>query len=187
MCAERLDEPHLARHYYQTVWRTGGEFVGAAFGAARTYAREPGSAGVADAIGILESIGKSLRHHAAARIKALQLRLGRPGVDEKGLREAAERLRELDLDEEQSLRLRIEVWQAARTWLTDGRKPDPSSSLLDVPLTPDAIGFAIEKAYLELRRYVPGRRDRVALVKSAHAARPRTRWRSSRAARVVTG
>jgi hypothetical protein len=59
--------------------------------------------------------------------------------------------------------------------------------LLDVPLTPDAIGFAIEDAYLKLRRHVPGRRNRVALVKSAHAARPRTRWRSSRVARDVAG
>lgn len=183
MCAERLDQPDLARHYYQTVWRTGQEFVGAAFGVARTYAKEPGSVGIEDAIDVLESIPESLRHHAAARIKALQLRLNRPELDEKGLREAARRLRELDLDEVQNARLRIDIWQAARTWLAGGGKPDPAEELLGIPLTRDAIGFAIEQAYLKLRRYAPGRRERVTLVKNAHAARPRTRWRRSQVAR----
>lgn len=187
MCAERLDEPDLARHYYQTVWRTGQEFVGAAFGVARTYAKEPGSDGIDDAIDMLESIPESLRHHAAARIKALQLRLNRPELDQRGLREAARRLRELDLDGVQSERLRIEIWQAARTWLAGGGKPGPAGELLDVPLTQDAIGFAIEQAYLRLRRYAPGRRERVALVRSAHAARPRTRWRGSQVARHRSG
>jgi serine/threonine-protein kinase PknG len=182
-CAERLDAPALARHYYQTVWRTGQGFVGAAFGIARTYAAEPGSEGAADTIDVLESIPERLRHHVAARIRALHLRLNRPGLDEKGLRAAAKRLGELDLDEEQGLRLRIEVWRAARTWLANGGQPDPPDPLLDAPLTPDAIGFALEAAYLKLRRHVPGRRERVALVKSAHAARPRTRWRRSQAAR----
>jgi len=186
VCAELLDNPALARHYYQTVWRTGQGFVGAAFGVARTYAKEPGSGGTEDAIDVLESIPESLRHHATARIKALHLRLDRLGLDEKGLREAAKRLRELDLDDEQGLRQRIEVWLAARTWLANGGRPIADDPLLDVPLTPDAIGFALEKAYLELRRHVP-RRDRVALAKSAHAARPRTRWRGSQVARDVSG
>jgi serine/threonine-protein kinase PknG len=184
-CAERLGDSELARHYYQTVWRTGQEFVGAAFGIARTYAAEPGDDGTADAIETLESVPASLRHHVAARITAMRLRLSRPGLSEKDLREAAERLRDLDLAEEQHLRLQIEVWQAAREWLARGNTLVAGDQLLGASMTPDAIGFALERAYLSLRRYVSGRRERVALVKNAHAVRPRTRWRWSRAARAA--
>jgi serine/threonine-protein kinase PknG len=187
VCAEFLGKPALARHYYQTVWRTGHGFVGAAFGVARTYAKEPGSGGTEDAIDVLESIPESLRHHATARIEALHLRLHRPGLNEKSLREAAKRLRELDLDPEQRLGQEIEVLQAARTWLANGGAPVIDDPLLDIPLKPDAIGFALEDAYLKLRYHVPGRRERVTLVKSAHAARPRTRWRGSQVARDITG
>jgi len=42
--------------------------------------------------------------------------------------------------------------------------------------TPAALGRALEGAYLGLRRFVPDRRDRVDLVRRAHAVRPRTRW-----------
>jgi serine/threonine-protein kinase PknG len=187
MCAEQLGHPALARHYYQTVWRTGHEFVGAAFGVARSYAGEPGSAGIEDAIGTLESIPESLRYHEVARVKALQLRLERPGVDEKGLREAALLLSGLGLEGEQDTRLRIEVWQAALGWLTGGGKVRSTELLLGVGCTPTAIGFALERAYLKLRRYAPGHRERTPLVKSAHAARPRTRWRHSKAARDKGG
>jgi serine/threonine-protein kinase PknG len=182
MCAEQLGQPELARHYYQTVWRTGREFVGAAFGAARTYVEEPGGAGLDDAIDMLESISPSLHHHVAARIKALQLRLSRQDLDEKDLREAAQRLTELGLDQEQGARLRIAIWQAALAWLAAGGKPGQPDLLLDVQLAPDEIGFAIERSYLGLRRFVSGR-ERVDLVKRAHAARPRTWWRHSRKAR----
>ena len=200
-CAERLGDPELARHYYQTVWRTGQEFTGAAFGIARTYAPEPGDdggaddgsadggadqgsdSGTADAIETLESVPPSLRHHVAARITAMRLRLCRPGLSEKDLREAADRLRDLDLAEDQRLRLRIEVWQAAAEWLAQGNTLAANDPLLGASVTPGAIGFALEQAYLDLRRYVPGRRERVALVKNAHAVRPRTRWRWSQTAR----
>jgi serine/threonine-protein kinase PknG len=188
VCAELLGAPALARHYYQTVWLTGQGFVGAAFGVARTYAKESGDDGTAEAIKVLESIPDSLRHHVTARVKALRLRLERPGIDEKGLREAARRLRELNLDEEQLLRQRIELWQAARVWLAAGGTPAFSADpLLDVPLTPDKLGFALEKAYLGLRRYAPGRRERVALVKRAHTVRPRTWWRRGTVARDAAG
>jgi serine/threonine-protein kinase PknG len=182
-CAERLGDRELATHYYQTVWRTGQEFVGAAFGIARTCAGEPGDDGTEDAIETLDSVPASLRHHVAARITAMRLRLSRPGLSEKDLREAAERLRDLDLTAEQRLRLKIEIWQAARAWLADGNTPAAHDTLLGKPVTPDAIGFALERAYLSLRRHVPGRRERVALVKNAHAVRPRTRWRWSQTAR----
>ena len=89
VCAELLHAPVLARHYYQTVWRTDEEFVGAAFGVARSYAAEPGTEATDDAIAVLESIPASLHHHVAARVEALQLRLSRPRLDEKDLHEAA--------------------------------------------------------------------------------------------------
>ena len=176
VCAELLHAPALARHYYQTVWRTDEAFVGAAFGVARTYAAEPGDDATKDAIEVLESIPESLHHHVAARIEALRLRLGL-GPDEQGLREAARRLRNLKLGEQQSLRQKIGIWHAAQDWLAkEGTPARPGQVLLDVELTPDAIGFALERAYLRLRRHVPERRGRVNLVKRAHAARPRTRW-----------
>jgi serine/threonine-protein kinase PknG len=176
VCAELLHAPALARHYYQTVWRTDDGFVGAAFGVARTYAAEPGDDATNDAIEVLESVSESLHHHVAARIEALRLRLGlEPG--EQGLHEAARRLQDLKLAEEQRLRQKAGIWLAAQKWLAKGGTPARADRLLlDVELTPDAIGFALERAYLGLRRHVPERRDRVDLAKRAHAARPRTRW-----------
>jgi serine/threonine-protein kinase PknG len=183
MCAEHIGQLALARHYYQTVWRTGHEFVGAAFGVARCYAGVPGSAGIEEAISTLESVPKTLRYHDAARIKALQLRLERPELDEKGLHEAARKLTELKLDDEPATWLRIQIWQAALAWLEAGGVPDSGDPLLDVSFTPAGIGFGMAAAYLKLRRYVPRGRERTNLVKRAHAARPRTRWRRSTTAR----
>jgi serine/threonine-protein kinase PknG len=177
VCAELLEAPALARHYYETVWRAGRGYVGAAFGVARTYAAEPGEGSTDDAIEVLESIPESLRHQATARMEALTLRLQRPGLSEAGLHEAADRLQKLGLQGEQALRQRIKLWGAARDWLTAGGVPAGTARpLLGVPLAPDALGRALEGAYLGLRRFVPDRRDRVDLVRRAHAVRPRTRW-----------
>jgi serine/threonine-protein kinase PknG len=176
LCAELLDDPALARHYYRTVWHTDDSFVGAAFGVARTYAAEPGAQATMAAVRALESVPDSLHHHVAARLEAQRLRLGLE-PDEQGLFEAAAQLRKLRLGEEQGLRQQAAIWRAAQDWLARGGTPTPPGRLLlGAELTPDGIGAALERAYLGLRRYVPGRRGRVALVRRAHAARPRTRW-----------
>jgi serine/threonine-protein kinase PknG len=176
LCAELLHDPGLARHYYQTVWRTDDSFVGAAFGVARTYAAEPGTQATMAAVRVLESVPDSLHHHVAARLEAQRLRLSLE-PDEQGLFEAAAQLQQLRLGEEQSLRHQAAIWRAALDWLARGGRPArPGRLLLNADLTPDGIGTALERAYLGLRRFAPGRRDRVALVRRAHAARPKSRW-----------
>jgi serine/threonine-protein kinase PknG len=175
VCAEALDETALARHYYQTVWRTDHTFVGAAFGVARTYVKEPGGKGTDHAVKVLTSIPETLHHHLAARVEALYLQLSRSGLDESGLRQAAAQLQQLSLGDEQTLRLTTEVWKAARDWLAAGGAPKGSGGPLG-DLTPLTVGRALEDAYLASRRYAPTRRARVELVRQAHAARPRTLW-----------
>ncbi|WP_405583180.1 tetratricopeptide repeat protein [Streptomyces sp. NBC_01190] len=184
VCAESLGETALARHYYQTVWRTDDAFVGAAFGVARTYVTE--SSGETDhAVKVLESLPETLHHHLAARVEALYLRLSRTGLDETGLRAAASRLQDLELadrkaklglKEEQKLGLRIELWKAARKWLDDHGSPAEPGMLLNIELTPEAVGRALEQDYLACRPFARNWRGRAELVRQAHAVRPWTRW-----------
>jgi serine/threonine-protein kinase PknG len=175
VCAESSGECELARHYYQTVWRTGHAFVGAAFGVARTYINEP-SGNAEQAVEVLESVPDTLHHHLAARVEALRLRMSMNGLDEGGLRAAASHLKALRLGDEEKLRLRIVLWKAALAWLDSGGSPQNVAPLLDRELTRDSMGRALEHEYLACRRHAPTRRARVALVGQAHAARPWTRW-----------
>jgi len=179
-CAEAQGAGELARHYYRTVWRTDDTFVGAAFGVARSYAADSAQEVGDQPVKVLEAIPDRLHHHVEAWVEALRLRLDRPDLDLDGLREAARRLRALRVDEEQRLQLLLRLWQAAGDWLARGAPgAGPSAGaekLLDVVLTRDAVGRELERTHLALRRFAPSRRDRVARVRAAHAARPRTRW-----------
>lgn len=187
-CAEASGRYELARHYYATVWNTDDTYVGAAFGVARcemaaaSAAGAPGSAPDAarGAIGVLESIPDRLHHHVTARVEALRLRLGHPGLDLDGLRDIVSRLEALKIDDEQSLHLEIRLWGAARASLRDGRLGTPSVAaselLLGVRLTDHEIGRALERCHLLLRRYAPTRREVAAHARTARLARPRTRW-----------
>jgi serine/threonine-protein kinase PknG len=174
-CAESLRAHELARHYYRTVWRTDDTFVGAAFGVARSYVTDPAHKTDEHPVNVLEAIPNRLHHHVAARVEALRLRLDRPDLNLDGLREAARRFRELQLEEKQRLLLEVRLWEAARA-LVGRAGAAESEQLLDVPLTGDKIGRRLERTHLALRRYSATRRERVEQVRAAHAARPRTRW-----------
>ena len=175
-CAEALGAYDLARHYYRTVWRTDDTFVGAAFGVARSHLSDPAQETGDQPVKVLEAIPSRLHHHVAAWVEALRLRLDRADLDLDGLREAARRLQDLRVSDEQELLLRVRLWKAARAWLArSGPAGGPPGALLGVDLTDDALGRELERVYLALREFVP-RRKRVALVRNAHAARPRTRW-----------
>jgi serine/threonine-protein kinase PknG len=175
-CAEVLGGLSLARHYYRSVWRTDDAFVGAAFGVARAYRLDDTSEGDYP-VTVLESIPERLHHYATARIEALRLRLDHPDIGTKGLREAADGLQHLELseDDEQYLRLKAHLLETARRLIT-GRAEPAAEAVLGVALDDRALGFELEHVYLALRRHAPNRRARVALVRAAHAARPRTRW-----------
>jgi serine/threonine-protein kinase PknG len=165
----------LAEHYHTSVWRTDGTFVAAVFGVARLNAARPGADQVARAVRVLESVPGTLGHHRTAAVAALRLRLARPGLDESALRDAAKRLSALDLGAARHLQMRTLLWEAAAAWLRSGGRPAGAAPVLDVALTPEAVGTALEHDYLRLRRFATTRRARVELVKRAHAARPRTR------------
>lgn len=175
-CAEVLGGLGLARHYYRSVWRTNDAFVGAAFGVARTYRLDDASEGDYP-ITVLESIPERLHHYTTARIEALRLRLEHPAIGTKGLREAADGLLDLELaeDDEQYLRLKAQLLDTARR-LVAGSAERSSEIVLGIALDDRALGLELESVYLALRRHAPNRRARVALVRAAHAARPRTRW-----------
>jgi serine/threonine-protein kinase PknG len=181
MCAELDGEWALARHYHETVWRTDHGWVNAAFGLARARVAQTGNAadaaastGLEAAITALEQVPQTLRHHAAAQMGALRLRLRRPGLRLDDLQEAGARLTALGPEGEEGLRLKIDIWEAARRLPESARRDQ--RPLLGAELSGSGLGTALERAYLGLRAYTPRGHKRVALVKKAHAARPRTRW-----------
>jgi serine/threonine-protein kinase PknG len=179
VCAESLHALPLARHYYETVWRTNDVFVGAAFGLARTYLADSDDAAdyaTARAITVLESIPDTLHHHLVARTIALRLRLAKDRMTEPDLRNAAARLQTLRLEGEHYYDARARMLQAAWDWLESNSVPAEKAPLLGVAFTRDALGLALERTYLALRRWAPTRADRVALVRRAHQVRPRSRW-----------
>ena len=179
-CAELAGRAPLARHYYETVWRTDPSYVGAAFGIARTLladdAREPRERREL-AVAVLESVPRTLHHHVTAWTEALRLRLDRDGLTVQGLRDAADRLRSIPLDDEGRARLRTELLEAARDWIeaeqpgaTTGQPP----SLDGVALTAGSVRRALADTYLALARLARDRRERAVLVDRANRIRPRT-------------
>ena len=181
-CAELDGRPALARHYYETVWRTDPSYVGAAFGIARTLLAEdtrefPERRGLA--VAVLESVPSTLHHHVTAWTEALRLRLDRNGLTVQGLRDAADRLRSIPLDDEARARLRAQLLEAARDWL-DADRTDPatgrSEQLDGVALTAGSVRRALADSYLALARLARSHRERVVLVDRANRARPRTLW-----------
>ena len=179
-CAELADRAPLARHYYETVWRTDPSYVGAAFGIARTLladdAREPRERREL-AVAVLESVPGTLHHHVTAWTEALGLRLDPDGRTVQGLRDAADRLRSIPVDDEGRARLRAKLLEAARDWLDAGR-PGPAtgrdSSLDGVALTAESVRRALAESYLALARLARDRRQRAVLVDRANRIRPRT-------------
>lgn len=177
-CAELAGQPRLARHYYEAVWRTDPSGVGAAFGIARTLLADDTLAPPArraQAVAVLESVSGTLHHHVAAWTEALRLRLDRGDLTAEGLREAADRLRSIPLDEQGRRRLRTELLEAARDWLDVGHGPaDPAAPLDGVALTSGSIRRALAESYLAQARLAHSRRERAALVDRANRTRPRT-------------
>ena len=94
-----------------------------------------------------------------------------------GLRDAADRLRSIPLDDEGRARLRAELLEAARDRIeadqpgaTTGQPP----SLDGVALTAGSVRRALADTYLALARLARDRRERAVLVDRANRIRPRT-------------
>jgi serine/threonine-protein kinase PknG len=179
-CAELDDRPALARYYYETVWRTDPSYVGAAFGIARTLLAEdtrefPERRELA--VAVLESVPNTLHHHVTAWTEALRLRLDRNGLTVQGLRDAADRLRSIPLDDEGRAGLRAQLLEAARDWL-DADQTDPATGRSEqvdgVALTAGSVRRALSDSYLALARLARSRRERAVLVDRANRVRPRT-------------
>lgn len=178
VCAEAMGEFELARHYYRVVWRTDAGYVSAAFGLARTYVLESPGDPAGAAITVLEDVSDRHHRHIEARLEALRLRLGSRDLDAAGLRTAAGLLRGLSSSEEtpEYLPLRVEVFRAARTLLAAGPEAFGRSQVLGVDADDASLGREISRVCLAMRRTARTRRERVALVREANAARPWTRW-----------
>lgn len=179
-CAELAGAPQLALHYYETVWRTDPTSVGAAFGIARALLADAAQAPEkrrARAVTVLESVPSNLHHHVAAWIAALRLRLHPDDRTGTGLRAAADRMKQIPLDEPERARLRSELFESACDWLDGGGKsaPHETTAPLDgVAFDQRALRRALADSYLVLARHAHDRRERESLVDRAYRVRPTT-------------
>jgi serine/threonine-protein kinase PknG len=179
-CAELAGRARLARHYYETVWRTDPSQVGAAFGIARTLLADATQAPRerrSRAAAVLESVPDTLHHHVPAWTEALRLRLDRADLTGPGLLRAGDRLRHIPLDEPDRTRLRSELLSAAYDWLDNGAPdpaPAPAPTIDGVALDRRALRRALADCYLTLARHALDRRQRAALVERAGRVRPTT-------------
>jgi serine/threonine-protein kinase PknG len=165
----------VAARYYETVWRTNHSFYSAAFGLARLRARAGDRTG---AIATLDQITPASAHFAAAGTAAVEILLdGRApdDVDEPTLLDAGERASALTLESAtKRATIRLKVLGAALDWLEAGNTP-MASQLYGADFDRAGIRAGMEQSYRALAHETTDLWERIALVESANAIRPRTR------------
>jgi serine/threonine-protein kinase PknG len=170
---ELAGDPAAARRFYQRVWRTDHAYLSAAFGLARTLLAGGERAA---AIEILDAVPEHTRHHRTAQVAAARARIAAaPDALRVGdLTDAADRLRDLDLDPERRARLTVEILTAALRWRAHPRAEEGPGRVLGYATSERALRTGLEHAYRDLARAATDPGWRIALVDQANAVRPRT-------------
>ncbi|MER5297976.1 tetratricopeptide repeat protein [Streptomyces lasiicapitis] len=123
-CAERLGRWREALTFYEAVRVRNPSLGGAAFGAARARLTLGGPRALGYAVEALDAVAQHSRHRTAARVAAVRVCVDHArGADD--LAEVVRRLGRLFYahgltDEQARLRMRAEVWEAARALLASG-------------------------------------------------------------------
>ncbi|MEV7191022.1 tetratricopeptide repeat protein [Streptomyces sp. NPDC093510] len=117
-CAERLGRLHEALTFYEAVRLRNPSLGSAAFGAVRARLALGGPDALMDAIAALDAVPQHSRHRTAARTAAVRIRVDH-ARDADGLASAVRALAQLFsahglTDEQSRLRMKAEVWGAAR-------------------------------------------------------------------------
>jgi serine/threonine-protein kinase PknG len=178
LCAACNGVPELAAEYYTTVWLTDQSYVSAAFGLARARFALGDIAGMATA---LETVPESSRYAITAMLCAILARARActaeqpPVVD---LFTAAERLTNLELDDQRRQLAIAEVLKTALRWESANRQwPHGAAipnTLLGRPLNQRGLRDGLESAYRELARLAPTVADRITYVDKANHCRNRS-------------
>jgi serine/threonine-protein kinase PknG len=165
----------VAARYYETVWRTNHSFYSAAFGLARLRARAGDRTG---AIATLDQITPASAHFTAAGTAAIEMLLDArtaDQLDEPTLLDAGERASALTLESAtKRATIRLKVLGAALDWLEAGNTP-MASQLYGADFDRAGIRAGMEQSYRALAHETTDLWERIALVESANAIRPRTR------------
>jgi serine/threonine-protein kinase PknG len=173
--AELQNAHEHATRYYETIWRTEHSYYSAAFGLARQRARVGDRA---NAIAPLDEIPISSAHFTAAGAAAIEILLdGRSTgeLDEQTLVDAGERAAALTLESaSKRAALRLLVLGAALDWVRAGHQAT-APRLLGADFDESGIRAGMERCYRELAHQSTDVWERIALVETANAIRPRTR------------
>jgi len=193
-CYER-DQPDVAWHHYQAVWRRDRSQASAAFGLARICLRQGNRR---DAVAILDEVPDVSRHYDAAKIAAVRILSGRLATDPRhgghGLptvddfHEVIRRLPDLNLDGGDTdgparERLTTAVREGALAWVraTEGDEQLNGYDVLGNPVREPKLRELqlrklLEKSYRALARQARNSNDHGVLIDKANAIRPRLRW-----------
>ncbi|WP_235926453.1 serine/threonine-protein kinase [Actinokineospora pegani] len=176
-CAELRGETGTAERHHRAVWSRDHGQVNAAFGLARCHLR---SRGRDAAVAVLDDVRPVSRHHDAARIAAVRIRVGRLAAGPPGpadLADAVRRLAALDLDGDAKDRMEALVREAALdAHLADGGGPGWSGgALLGEPVTEHGLRTLLEKSTRRLAERARDRDEHGVLVDRANSHRPKTR------------
>jgi serine/threonine-protein kinase PknG len=158
------------------VWTTDPSCVSAAYGLARARLAEGDRAGAVEA---LTSVPESSSHHADAQAAAIVAALSGRDPSTLGrseLVEIAGRLERLGLTGVRRQRLTVLILRAAldRIGVRALSGGSAGTEILGVRLTERGLRFGLERGYRDLARMSRKRRERIALVELANAARPTT-------------
>ncbi|HKR49893.1 MAG TPA: tetratricopeptide repeat protein, partial [Pseudonocardiaceae bacterium] len=180
LCAARDGASETAARGYATVWQTDQSYVSAAFGLARARFALGDLAGTAAA---LESVPDSSRYAVTARLCAILARArecaaGKPPAAD--LFTAAERLNDLDLDEQRRALAIAEVLETVLSWESAGRSWPHGTPIPDVllghQLNEHGVRDGLEATYRKLARLARTAAERFTFVDKANDRRKRS-WR----------
>lgn len=163
-CAEAGERPDLAESFYEAVWRRDPEVVSALFGLVRIRL---GRADRAGAVALLDTTTSTWRHTVAVGVAAVQVLCGNLGDHRptpEDLRDAADRLTHLNLDDGAKVRLETVLREARLArWLAESDRAEERAARRD-----------LETSYLGLARQSRTPVDHTRLIDLANRHRPVT-------------
>ncbi|WP_328476725.1 serine/threonine-protein kinase PknG [Actinoplanes sp. NBC_00393] len=174
--AELAGDAKTAAGYYDVVSRTDPAYTTAAAGLARCRLATGDRAGAVEAYNRVPGTSSAYRVSQVGAVRALVRAHDTAAVDVDSLTSAAELIERLEVEAAQLAALRAELLEQALRTLGGGTKIP--AAVLGGTRTGHAeerdVRFALEAAYREMARAVPGP-EKIRLVDLANAARPRTR------------
>jgi len=180
LAAEAAGDVARADRYYRLVWTTDLSYVTAAFGLARTRLASGDRSAAITALARVPGTSSYFIAAQTAAVRMLVSASGGPAGREGDLRQAAELLARLPLDETARHQLTVEVLTAALELTSAGsggpaaRPNSGMAPILGCQLTQRSLRFGLESNYRALARLTSEETRRIQLVDLANSVRPRT-------------